>query len=93
MQTKILNILIPDVLQEASSGRSKAEIATHNSEKEDYIKELECLTRELDFTPCIHRLLLSNITSKIDEIPHDELILNLCDGSDVDGVPGPSVGI
>ncbi len=65
---------------------------THNSEKEDYIKELQGLAKELAFEPNIHRLKLSNIESIINTIPKNELIMNLCDGSDLDGVPGPSVG-
>lgn len=45
------------------------------------------------FIPILHKLLLSNMHAIIDSIPRGELIFNLCDGSDVDGVPGPSVGI
>lgn len=50
------------------------------------------MTRELDFVPVLRKVFLSTIKSTIDSIPRDELILNLCDGCDVDGVPGPSVG-
>lgn len=72
--------------------RSAAEKLTHNSEKEDYIEELRTLARELDFDPVIHLLRLSNIEAELDTIPPEELIMNVCDGSDIDGVPGPSVG-
>ncbi len=75
---------MPDVV---NLGRSKAELVTHNSEKEDYLKELESLAKELDFFPIIHRLLLNNMTQIIDSIPRDEIIMNVCDGSDIDGVP------
>jgi len=27
----------------------------------------------------------------IDQVPCGEVVLNLCDGADVDGVPGPGV--
>jgi hypothetical protein len=77
---------------ESGEGRSKAEIITHNSEKEDYFKELESLAKDLEFEPVLRKLLLSNIHATIDSIPSGELILNLCDGCDIDGVPGPSVG-
>jgi hypothetical protein len=73
-------------------GRSKEELVTHNSEKEDYFIELMSLTKELNFIPVLHKLVLSNIHSEIDSIPFGELIFNVCDGCDVDGVPGPSVG-
>jgi hypothetical protein len=74
-----------------TAGRSKAELLTHNSEKEDYFKELETMTRELDFVPVLKKVFMSTIKTTIDSIPKSELILNLCDGCDVDGVPGPSV--
>ncbi len=41
--------------------------------------------------PIIHRLRMNNIHSTIDSIPVEELTMNLCDGCDIDGVPGPSV--
>lgn len=72
--------------------RSKDELLTHNSDKEGYIKELEQLAAELHFIPVMHRLVMDNIKSTIDTIPKDELVFNVCDGSDIDGMPGPSVG-
>jgi hypothetical protein len=84
---------VPDVVDTSVINvRSKAELLTHNTEKEDYFVELENITKELELIPVVHRLLLSNMTAIIDSLPFNELILNLCDGSDVDGVPGPSVG-
>ncbi|KAJ3056473.1 hypothetical protein HK097_006792 [Rhizophlyctis rosea] len=64
---------------------------THNSEKEDYINELKGLATALEFTPAIHRVKMSNIHQICDSLPREELVMNLCDGSDIDGVPGPSV--
>lgn len=61
--------------------------------KENYITELISLANDLNFIPIVHRLLMSNITFEINTIPKDELVMNLCDGSDIDGMPGPSVGI
>jgi uncharacterized protein YjgD (DUF1641 family) len=70
-----------------SDGRSKAELVTHNSEKQDYFKELTNLAIELEYSPVIHKLVMSNIKQVIDSIPDGELIMNVCDGSDIDGVP------
>ncbi|KND03270.1 uncharacterized protein SPPG_02320 [Spizellomyces punctatus DAOM BR117] len=88
---KKLHILVPDVVEDDVAVRSAAEKLTHNSEKEDYIQELKTLATELEFDPVVHLLRLSNIEAQIDEIPLDDLIMNVCDGSDIDGVPGPSV--
>ena len=74
------------------NGRSKAELITHNSEKLDYFKELETMTRDLHLEPVLQKVVLTNVVAVIDSIPVGEYILNLCDGCDVDGVPGPSVG-
>lgn len=46
------------------------------------------LAKELNYIPIVHRLLMANIYSSIDTIPKDELVMNLCDGSDIDGMPG-----
>ncbi|KAJ3189813.1 hypothetical protein HDU85_000097 [Gaertneriomyces sp. JEL0708] len=88
---KTLHILVPDVVQDDVAVRSAAEKLTHNSEKEDYIQELGTLARDLNFEPVIHLMRLSNIEAEIDDIPSEDLIMNVCDGSDIDGVPGPSV--
>jgi uncharacterized protein YjgD (DUF1641 family) len=71
---------VPDLV---SDGRSKAELVTHNSEKQDYFVELSSLAKELEYKPIIHKLVLNNIKQVIDSIPEGELIMNVCDGSDV----------
>jgi hypothetical protein len=71
---------VPDLV---SDGRSKAELVTHNSEKQDYFVELSSLAQELEYKPIIHKLVLNNIKQVIDSIPECELIMNVCDGSDV----------
>ena len=76
--------MVPDLV---SDGRSKAELVTHNSEKQDYFEELSNLAKELGYIPIIHKLVLKNTTKVIDSIPDGELIMNVCDGSDIDGVP------
>ncbi|TPX53057.1 D-alanine---D-alanine ligase [Synchytrium endobioticum] len=86
-----LHLLVPDVVPDETQVRSKDEKASHNSEKEDYFKELEQLAEELNFTPVIHKMTLTNMNGEIDTIPNEDIIFNLCDGSDVDGVCGPSV--
>ncbi|KAJ3085195.1 hypothetical protein HK102_000223 [Quaeritorhiza haematococci] len=92
MKNRVLHILIPDVISDDDSHvRNADERWTHNSEKEDYIVELKTLATDLQFEPKIHRMKISNIPAEVDEISSDELIMNLCDGSDIDGVPGPSV--
>ncbi|KAI8810440.1 hypothetical protein BJ742DRAFT_177102 [Cladochytrium replicatum] len=91
LSNRTLHILIPDVIGDDAKVRSQEERSTHNSEKEDYIEELRQLSRDLDFDPVIHRMTLENKQAEIDGIPEEELIMNLCDGSDIDGVPGPSV--
>ncbi|KAI8820760.1 uncharacterized protein EV422DRAFT_530069 [Fimicolochytrium jonesii] len=88
---KKLHMLVPDVVQEDVVVRSAAEKMTHNSEKEDYIQELKTLATEIGFEPVVHLLQLGNIEREIDLIDLEELIMNVCDGSDIDGVPGPSV--
>ncbi|KAI9100431.1 hypothetical protein DFS34DRAFT_592328 [Phlyctochytrium arcticum] len=88
---KKLHILVPDVVQDDVAVRSAAEKLTHNSEKEDYIQELRTLAEELEFVPDIHLMRLTGIEAEIDQIPIDDLIMNVCDGCDIDGVPGPSV--
>ena len=82
--------LVPDIV---SDGRSKAELVTHNSEKLDYIEELGTLAKELGYTPIIHKLVLGNMHQVIGVIPNDELIMNVCDGSDIDGVPVNYIGL
>ena len=57
-----------------------------------YIFELISLVNELEFNPIIHKLTIKNSFRLIDTIPKDELVLNLCDGCDIDGLPGPSIG-
>ncbi|KAJ1565410.1 hypothetical protein HK096_002949 [Nowakowskiella sp. JEL0078] len=88
---RTIHILIPDVITDDQLVRSQDERATHNSEKEDYILELAALATDLAFHPIIHRMSIINHEAEISSIPLHELIMNLCDGSDIDGVPGPCV--
>ncbi|TPX30710.1 D-alanine---D-alanine ligase [Synchytrium microbalum] len=83
--------ILPDVVTDETLVRSAAEKATHNSEKEDYFNELTQLAEDLNFAPVIHKMTLTNMLEEIDGIPLDELVFNLCDGCDLDGVCGPSV--
>ncbi|KAI8908900.1 hypothetical protein EDD86DRAFT_206360 [Gorgonomyces haynaldii] len=85
-----LHMLVPDVVQVA---RTKEESIAHNDDKEPYFRELETLSREMGLDPVIHKLQMSTIESTIKQLPVDALILNLCDGCDTDGVPGPSVAV
>ena len=47
-----------------------------NTEKEDYIGELEELALSLDFEPIVHPLSLANSIQKLSTIPKQELVLN-----------------
>ncbi|KAJ3154532.1 hypothetical protein HDU86_004661 [Geranomyces michiganensis] len=88
---KRLHLLVPDVVKEDVVVRSAAEKLTHNSEKEDYIQELKTLATDLQFDPVIHLMRLNETESELKDVATDELVMNVCDGSDIDGVPGPSV--
>ncbi|KAJ3157036.1 hypothetical protein HDU89_002446 [Geranomyces variabilis] len=88
---KKLHLLVPDVVREDVVVRSAAEKLTHNSEKEDYIQELKQLATDLQFDPVIHLMRLDETEKELKNVPIDELVMNVCDGSDIDGVPGPSV--
>eukprot|EP01004_Peranema_trichophorum_P004407 NODE_3332_length_1371_cov_2.624199_g2898_i0.p1 GENE.NODE_3332_length_1371_cov_2.624199_g2898_i0~~NODE_3332_length_1371_cov_2.624199_g2898_i0.p1 ORF type:complete len:366 (+),score=31.09 NODE_3332_length_1371_cov_2.624199_g2898_i0:59-1156(+) len=86
-----LNILIPDVVHDTNVARSADEVLSHNYAKEPYIEELLDIGKKLGFNTEIHVLDQSHLV--LQHLPHDEIILNLCDGSDTDGIPGPSVAL
>lgn len=67
-------------------------MTSHNFDKEQYILELQELAQG-SYEPVIHLLSLGNVKSEIDKITDESLILNLCDGCDTDGVPGPCVAL
>ncbi|KAJ3021822.1 hypothetical protein HKX48_007705 [Thoreauomyces humboldtii] len=88
---KKLHYLVPDLLTDDDVVRSAAEKFTHDDDKGPYLEELKKLATDLNFVPIIHLMKLKEIETVIESIPVEELVMNLCDGSDVDGVPGPSV--
>lgn len=60
---------------------------------DSYFDELKTLSLQSGFNPVLHILTIENTKDSIDSLdPEDGIILNLCDGCDVDGLPGPSVG-
>lgn len=79
--------------------RSPEEIASNNFDKQIYFDELMVLAQECQYTPKIHPLRMNNIDSTLhslvgnssDEAATEDVVFNLCDGCDVDGLPGPSV--
>ncbi|KAJ3098643.1 hypothetical protein HDU96_010992 [Phlyctochytrium bullatum] len=85
------HILIPAALDETSEYRNAAEKLASDSDKEAYVAELRELAKQLYFEPNIHLITLKNYRADIDTIPLAELVFNLCDGCDVDGLPGPCV--
>ncbi|KAJ3214385.1 Mitochondrial intermediate peptidase [Dinochytrium kinnereticum] len=90
-QHRVLHILIPAALDETSEFRNEAEKFASDSDKEAYVEELKQLSQQLFFEPVVHLITLKNSRQEIDQIPLEELVFNLCDGCDVDGLPGPSV--
>lgn len=81
--------MIPAVLEDGA--RSESEKTANNTDKELYIEEIRNLAKDIGLEPIMVALKMKTIQAQIDEIPLGETVLNLCDGSDIDGVPGPSV--
>jgi len=71
--------------------RSEMERISNNYGKREYFNELVQMCDEINFDCVIHLVRISDSKEVIDRIPKGAMILALCDGCDVDGVPGPSV--
>eukprot|EP01012_Entosiphon_sulcatum_P039216 TRINITY_DN5149_c0_g1_i1.p1 TRINITY_DN5149_c0_g1~~TRINITY_DN5149_c0_g1_i1.p1 ORF type:complete len:1420 (+),score=234.28 TRINITY_DN5149_c0_g1_i1:1875-6134(+) len=74
-----------------SSCRSELEAMTQETGREEHQKELQATFENLGYKCEIVPLLLSNYKQKIAAIPRDQIIVNFCDGSDIDGSAGPCV--
>ncbi|KAJ3128394.1 hypothetical protein HK101_005407, partial [Irineochytrium annulatum] len=85
------HLLIPAPLDETSQIRNEAEKLACDSDKAEYVAELSLLSEQLSFKPNVHLITLKNFKADIDSIPFTDLIFNLCDGCDIDGIPGPSI--
>jgi len=85
-----VHIIVPNFVSE-SEVRSEMERISHNYGKKDYFEELIRMCDEIDRDGVLHLVRMSDYKSVVDAIPRGAVILQLCDGSDVDGVPGPGV--
>lgn len=86
-----LHILTPNFVDESCGVRSIEEQVSQNWNKEIFFEELLRLARDCGRAGRVHPTLRSDFKEIIDDIPAGEDILNICDGNDVDGVPGPNV--
>jgi len=85
-----VNVLVPNFISE-SEVRSEMERISHNYGKKEYFEELLRIFDEINMDAVLHLVRMSDYEQVIDNIPKGAIILALCDGSDVDGVPGPGV--
>jgi len=83
-------VLVPNILLEGET-RTEAERLSHNYGKERYVQELALVFAEIGRKASIHLCRMADYKKVIDRLPKGAAILNLCDGSDSDGVPGPCV--
>jgi len=84
-----VHVLLPDFAD--SSTRTEQEVITHNSGKREHIEDIVHTVANLGFNAILHLVKHDNYHQIIDQIAEGEKILNLCDGSDIDGTCGPSV--
>lgn len=88
-RTKV-HCLVPNFVSE-SEVRSEMERISHNYGKKEYFEELFRMFDEIHMDVVLHLVRMCDYKQVIDEIPRGAIILALCDGSDIDGVPGPGV--
>ncbi|KAJ3409406.1 CDC5 cell division cycle 5-like protein [Chytridiales sp. JEL 0842] len=93
MSAREMHILVPARMEEGTEFRSEAEKKVSEDDKEQYVAELKVLASDLSFEPVIHLITVKNYKDDIATIPFTDLIFNLCDGCDVDGMPGPSIAL
>jgi len=86
----VICILIPNFLG-VGEVRSEAERLSHNYGKGEYIQELAEVHAKMGKRSAIYLLRMDDYKDIIDSIPRNSNILNLCDGSDIEGVPGPCI--
>jgi len=87
----VVHTLVPNLLA-VGEVRSEAERISHNYGKEEYITEIRRILALLGRRCILYLCSLTDYQFLVDQIPPNQgEILQLCDGSDVDGVPGPCV--
>jgi len=85
-----VHVLVPNFVTEEEV-RSEMERISHNYGKREYLDELIQMFDEIHKDAILHLVRMSDYKEVIDQIPKGGVVLNLCDGADVDGVPGPGV--
>jgi len=88
-RTKV-HLLVTNYVAKEDS-RSEMERISNNYGKREYFDELIKMCDEIHMDAVLHLVRITDYKEVIDQIPKGAIILALCDGSDVDGVPGPSV--
>jgi len=84
------HVLVPNFVSE-SEVRSEVERISHNYGKKEYFEELLRMFDEVHMDAVLHLVRMCDYRQVIDEVPRGAIVVALCDGSDVDGVPGPGV--
>jgi len=87
---KKVHILVTNYVAKEDA-RSEMERISNNYGKREYFDELIKMCDEINMDTALHLVRITDYKEVIDKIPEGAIILALCDGSDVDGVPGPSV--
>jgi len=85
-----VHVLVPNFVSEEEV-RSEMERISHNYGKREYLDELITMFDEIHRDAVLHLVRMCDYKEVIDQVPRGEVVLNLCDGADVDGVPGPGV--
>jgi len=85
-----VHVIVPNFMSE-SEVRSEMERISHNYGKKEYFEELIKICQEINRDAILHLVRMVDYKEVIDKIPRGAIILNLCDGADVDGVPGSGV--
>eukprot|EP01012_Entosiphon_sulcatum_P002488 TRINITY_DN1052_c0_g1_i1.p1 TRINITY_DN1052_c0_g1~~TRINITY_DN1052_c0_g1_i1.p1 ORF type:complete len:1441 (-),score=262.59 TRINITY_DN1052_c0_g1_i1:59-4381(-) len=86
-----LYALVPDIPSENRAFRSEEERVAHSFGHDEYREELHTIFSNMGYDCSIVSVTLENYPKLISVIPRDEIVINLCDGSDTDGMPGPCV--
>jgi len=85
-----IHILVPNFVSE-NEVRSEMERISHNYGKKEYFDELMKICDDMNKDALLYLVRMEDFHEVIEKVPKGATILNLCDGSDVDGVPGPGV--
>eukprot|EP01118_Nematostelium_gracile_P011982 TRINITY_DN4322_c0_g1_i3.p1 TRINITY_DN4322_c0_g1~~TRINITY_DN4322_c0_g1_i3.p1 ORF type:complete len:395 (+),score=90.82 TRINITY_DN4322_c0_g1_i3:91-1185(+) len=90
IQKPIIHLLVANLIS-GDGIRNQEERIAHNFGKEEEVDRYFDMFGKAGRQAVIHMVTLDDYRSVIDTIPKGEDIINFCDGTDVDGAPGPSV--